>query len=755
RHEQTFAKMALRLTGSFERVHFGYPSLAEGPPAQLPADLRQFVEFDAATRDHAALRRIADYVREHDIRVAFGFDQPSRRPGYAALRSGGVRHIVSYWGAPMSSLNSGVKLLLKRAWFAALRHRPDHYIFQSEDMRRTATHGVGIPRHRTSVVYSGVDTSVFRPAPEHQGYVHAALGLDPRRKVVYYSGHMEPRKGVHVIIKAAAHLVNELGRTDLHFVFLGNKGGIERTYDPLYMGTAAEGHITFAGYRDDVAQIQASSFMAVIATTGWDSHTMSAVEVAASGLPLVVSDLPGIRETVAEDTGRRFPAGDHLALARHIVELADDPQLCERLGAAGRRRILQAYTQEHQVRGLVSVVRAVTGLASPALLVGDFSNRTGFAWNNIYRLFERLALEFDARGQPAWVAFARYEPPLDWENARFFSGVEELPPRPRRIRELAVWLRLIRCRRIRILYLTDQPSSHWRYALFRLAGVRTILVHNRVSVPDPSPAPPERGWRRLVKHVYTRMGWVSADRTYAVSEFVRQRLVLKGCMPESRVVTILNGVDLKRFTPRTRPGRNEPLEIFCGGRASTHKGIHVLLEALAILGSRSDVSDVRLVYAGDGPKYQDLVSLADRLGISDRVEFLGEVESTESHVHRADIVVVPSIWGDACPSAVSEALACGKPLVATRVGGVTEIVGDGKDVALLVEPNDAGQLAEAIAGIINDPELAERLGRNARHRAEQALDVRQYHDAVVRQVMEDCGLSPGVAGSVVVDETQA
>jgi glycosyltransferase involved in cell wall biosynthesis len=359
RHEQTFAKMALRLTGSFERVHFGYPSLAEGPPAQLPAALRQFVDFDATARDTGALRRIAGYVREHDIQVAFGFDQPIRQPGYAALRSGGVRRIVSYWGAPMSSLNSGLKLLLKRAWFASLRHRPDHYIFQSEAMRRTAEHGVGIPPRRTSVVRSGVDPEVFRPAPEHRGYVHAALGIDPQRKVVYYSGHMEPRKGVHVIVKAAAHLVNELGRTDLHFVFLGNKSGTERAFDPLYMGTAAEGYITFAGYRGDVAKIQASSCMAVIATTGWDSHTMTAVEVAASGLPLIVSDLPGIRETVTEDTGRRFPAGDHVALARLIVELADDRQLRESLGAAGRRRVLAGYTQEHQVQGLETVVRTV------------------------------------------------------------------------------------------------------------------------------------------------------------------------------------------------------------------------------------------------------------------------------------------------------------------------------------------------------------------------------------------------------------
>lgn len=359
RHEQTFAKMALRLTGSFDRVHFGYPSLKEGLPKELPTALRHYVEFDSRSNDPEALRKISAYVREHDIRVAFGFDQPIKRPGYAAIRSGGVQRIVSYWGAPMSSPNSGLKLLLKRAYFASLRNRPDHYIFQSEDMRRTATHGVGIPKHRTSVVRSGVNTDVFRPAPEYDGYVHQVLGIEPRRKVVYYSGHMEHRKGVHIIVKAAAQLVNEMGRKDLHFVFLGNKDGTERVFDPLYVGTEAEAHITFAGYRSDVAQIQASSCMAVIATTGWDSYPLSSVEMASSGLPVIVSDLPGIREVITADTGRTFPAGDHAALASLIVEIADDPQLRARLGRAGRQRILEGYTQENQVMGLESVVRKV------------------------------------------------------------------------------------------------------------------------------------------------------------------------------------------------------------------------------------------------------------------------------------------------------------------------------------------------------------------------------------------------------------
>jgi glycosyltransferase involved in cell wall biosynthesis len=261
----------------------------------------------------------------------------------------------------MSSINKGAKLLLKRIECRFSPYGPDHYIFQSEGMRDTAVLGRGIPRNRTSVVRSGVDAERFKPSPRPNWYVHDAFGIDRSRKIVYYSGHMERRKGVHVIVAAAAHIINNLHRKDLHFLFLGNREGEEAVFDPLYRGTEAEGHITFGGYRDDVAALQSASYLAVIATTGWDSHTMTAVEGAASGLPLVVSDVPGLREAVAEGTGFLFPAEDHLALAERICTLANDERLRQQMGAMARERVLKGYTREHQIAGLEAVVRQVAG----------------------------------------------------------------------------------------------------------------------------------------------------------------------------------------------------------------------------------------------------------------------------------------------------------------------------------------------------------------------------------------------------------
>lgn len=359
RLEAVFARMATEFCGSVANVHFAYPSFPQGTPENLPGGVERVFQFDPSSKSEKQLFEALNYVKANSIGMAFGFDQPPSRLSASYLRRGGVKNVVSYWGAPMSSLYSGPALLARQIQYRLRRHRPDHYIFESEGMRLTATHGLGVPKNSTSVVPLGVDQNLFRPNRANNWYAHETFCIDRSRKVVFYSGHMEQRKGVHVIVKAAKYLVESCGRRDLHFLFLGNKNGEECRLDPLYKGSAAENYITFGGYRDDIAALQASSHIAVIASTGWDSHTMTSLEAAASGLPLLVSDIPGLREVVTEKTGARFTAGDHVELAEKLMHLADDEVLRESMGRAGRERVLSGFTVDHQVNALTAVLEKV------------------------------------------------------------------------------------------------------------------------------------------------------------------------------------------------------------------------------------------------------------------------------------------------------------------------------------------------------------------------------------------------------------
>ena len=356
RLERVFLEVARGLVESDERVHFAYPSVSAGD--RLPIDSRRVIEFDSTSSAH--LDRVEQYVRQHGIDIALGFDQPVRRPGYAALRRGGVRTLVSYWGAAMSSLNTGVKLALKRLDVLLARNGPNHYIFESVAMQQTAVAGRGIPPDHTSVSYLGVDADLFRPARFEPSYAHEVFGIPRERRIVYYSGHMEERKGVRVLINAAVDLVDRLQIRDVHFLLLGNRPGEEAAFYPAYRGRVAETHITFGGYRDDVSMIIPGCYAGAIPSTGWDSFTLSSLEIASCGLPLVVSKIPGLDETVDEPvTGLTFPPGNASALAATLARLLTDPHLRDSMGDAARTRVLQRFTVQRQIESLMATIRRV------------------------------------------------------------------------------------------------------------------------------------------------------------------------------------------------------------------------------------------------------------------------------------------------------------------------------------------------------------------------------------------------------------
>lgn len=356
--ERVFLRMARTLVTDDAKIHFAYRSLDSGRPETLPATFNNIVALDIRSRSRAEIQKAEDYVRRNGIRTVFAFDAPVSLPSFRPMRRAGVERIISYQGAPMSSLFTGWRLQLRRLEVRTRPWRPDHFIFESEAMRETAVYGRGIPRADTSVVYLGVDGARFRPIRDR--YAHRVFGIPLDRCLVVYSGHMEPRKGVHVLIEAFSKLVNVRGRRDLHLLILGNKPGQMERFQPLYSDTAARDHITFGGYRNDVTEIFGSADVGAIASTGWDSFTMSSVEMAASGLPLVVSHLQGLVETVDPGkTGYTFPPGDAETLAGLLERLADDPALREQLGRAARERALARHSIERQVNGLTEVVRRI------------------------------------------------------------------------------------------------------------------------------------------------------------------------------------------------------------------------------------------------------------------------------------------------------------------------------------------------------------------------------------------------------------
>jgi len=204
-----------------------------------------------------------------------------------------------------------------------------------------------------------------------------------------------------------------------------------------------------------------------------------------------------------------------------------------------------------------------------------------------------------------------------------------------------------------------------------------------------------RHWRAVVDLV------VSPSRAFA-DELERHGVPVDAVVP--------HGV---RIHPWAGEPASVPAILGFAGRLVPEKGAHILLEALALL--PSSLAQVRLRIAGDGPDRSMLESLARRLGLGDRVEFLGHVsrEDVQRILASVAVQVVPSVWAEPFGLVVVEAMSRGTPVMASATGALSELVDDGR-TGYLVPPGDAGALARRLAQVLSDPAGLESVRREAR-----------------------------------------
>ncbi len=218
-----------------------------------------------------------------------------------------------------------------------------------------------------------------------------------------------------------------------------------------------------------------------------------------------------------------------------------------------------------------------------------------------------------------------------------------------------------------------------------------------------------------------------------ISEFCRSQVM--ACTDTTswdRFHIVRCGVDTAKFTPSNShavPDSPGPLRLLTVGRMHPIKGYDMLLRALADL-VRAGM-DVRLTMVGDGPMLAHLQSLADSLDLRDRVEFTGPVaqEALSGYLDQADAMVVSSFM-EGVPVVLMEAMACGLAVVATRVGGIPELVEDAKS-GLLIDPGSTEALVAAIQAFADDPERRRSMGEAGRRTVVARYDIERTASEMV------------------------
>jgi glycosyltransferase involved in cell wall biosynthesis len=254
-------------------------------------------------------------------------------------------------------------------------------------------------------------------------------------------------------------------------------------------------------------------------------------------------------------------------------------------------------------------------------------------------------------------------------------------------------------------------------------------------------------WQRalLIKNLRNARVITSASRTMAD--------VVSELLPAANVVVVPFGVDTSKFRPRLQTSSAETPVVGTVKAMDPVYGIDTLLRAFSQLPGRG-VQRMKLVIGGCGPALSDLRSLSDELGIAGDVTFLGDIPHDEVPRVLSTFTIYAALSrSESFGVAVIEASACGIPVVATRIGGLSEVVREGV-TGLLVPPEDSRSAADAIARLLGDPRERSAMGVAGRDFVRKTYEWDSCVDAMLEVYRVACEPAvrtaqqvPGVSGT--------
>jgi glycosyltransferase involved in cell wall biosynthesis len=297
---------------------------------------------------------------------------------------------------------------------------------------------------------------------------------------------------------------------------------------------------------------------------------------------------------------------------------------------------------------------------------------------------------------------------------------------PEQCLKLAAIFRKYRPTVVHLHYVGFIGPYPWLARVF--AGARVYFT-DHTSYPEGYSGRLRPLWKRLIASVVGQ----PVDRYIAVTGFGREIACRAHLVRESKVCVIYNGVDLVRSTgtagrgERFRTAHGIPLNrivVVQIGSLTEEKGVGDLLDAAAIV--VAERPEVHFVFAGDGPGRDTFECAVANLGLRQNVTWTGLIGDpfAEGLYYAADIVCQVSRWQEAFGWVVAEAMSCGRPVVATRVGGIPEVVLDGT-TGILVGRRDPKAIAGAVLRLASDPVLRSQFGSAGSERSAKLFDLKQ------------------------------
>lgn len=221
-----------------------------------------------------------------------------------------------------------------------------------------------------------------------------------------------------------------------------------------------------------------------------------------------------------------------------------------------------------------------------------------------------------------------------------------------------------------------------------------------------------------IKKIYQKQ----IDYIITPSEFYRKKLIEDGIKPK-KIETIHNFVKINEYNIKKENGDYA----LYFGRISKEKGIYDLIEAA------QKINNLNLYLAGDGPDFNDIKRIIQNNKMSDRIKMLGFLNSNQikETIGKCKFVVLPSIWRDNCPYSIIETMAIGKAIIGTNIGGIPELIQDGK-TGFLTKFKDNNDLVQKMKKLYSEEKLSLKMGEEAKKVAGTLYTEENYYNRIIK-----------------------
>lgn len=379
---------------------------------------------------------------------------------------------------------------------------------------------------------------------------------------------------------------------------------------------------------------------------------------------------------------------------------------------------------------------------SGLLLVANYDSAVGYAWWLMESYWAALARRYEST-HSVWLSYpsvsampqAVVDAPLK---------VIEAPFARTDLWAVLEQLRFLRLQRVRVVYFSDQEILHWRYLLYRLVGVRLIVVHDHTPGLRTKP----NLWRRFLKRLsHSVPGW-SADVIIGATEFLRERHIHVACAPAWKCFVVPNGIGLRVARApsedvRLRFGIPRQRKVVVGsGRAHKVKGVSFALRCFRKLVKERFRTDVHFLYCGSGPHLREFIQEARDLGIDEYVTFAGH-HDLSSFLASCDIAFHPSEAEVGYSLSILEYMQAGLPVIVPNNPSVCAATLNGR-TGLVYREGDVDAATASIEQLLDYPDGARMMGVEGCELVASKYSLDRAHSALLG-VFE--AVDPGLRGS--------